>query len=304
MLCCRLTRTTRRSSGKSYRRTVRLFRSLAEVRNVSSMTDVSIYTHGHADSVLRSHRSRTVENSAAYLLPSLRPGLTVLDVGSGPGTITVDLAQRVAPGRVTALETSESTAALTRSEADRRGCTTVDVVVGDVHSLDFPTANYDMVHAHQVLQHVADPVTALREMIRVCRPGGMVAARDADYAAFTWHPGSAELDRWRELYGAAARANGGEPDAGRRLLAWAHAAGALAVTASSSTWCYTDFESRKEWGSMWAERITGSAIAEQLLTSGLATQNELQAVAAAWHNWAAHPDGWISILHGEILIRV
>lgn len=55
---------------------------------------------------------------------------------------------------------------------------------------------------------------------------------------------------------------------------------------------------------MWAERITGSAIAEQLLTSGLATQEELQAVAAAWQDWAAHPDGWISILHGEILIRV
>lgn len=268
------------------------------------MTGVPPYVHGHADSVLRSHRTRTAENSAAYLLAALRPGLRVLDVGSGPGTITVDLARRVAPGRVTALETSQDIASLTRAEADRRGCTTVDVVVGDVHALDLPTDRYDVVHAHQVLQHVADPVTALREMIRVCRPGGVVAARDADYAAFTWYPASAELDRWRELYRIAARANGGEPDAGRHLLAWAHAAGATAVTATSSTWCYADPESRQEWGSMWAARITGSAIAEQLLTSGLATQVDLQALAAAWHDWAAHPDGWLSILHGEILIQV
>ena len=55
------------------------------------------YTHGHHESVLRSHTWRTVDNSAAYLAPLLRPGLTVLDVGAGPGTITVELAERVAP---------------------------------------------------------------------------------------------------------------------------------------------------------------------------------------------------------------
>lgn len=268
------------------------------------MAQPSTYTHGHAESVLRSHRTRTAENSAAYLLPELRVGLAVLDVGSGPGTITVDLAERVAPGRVTALETSQGALDLTRAEAERRGCATIDFVVGDVAALDLPSGSYDVVHAHQVLQHVPDPVTALREMVRVCRPGGVVAARDADYAAFTWHPASRGLDRWRELYCAAARSNGGEPDAGRRLLSWAHAAGAGTVTASSSTWCYADPASRHEWGAMWAERITGSAIAEQLLTRRLATSDELQAIAAAWRGWAAEPDGWLSVLHGEILIQV
>ena len=261
------------------------------------------YTHGHSASVLRSHRTRTAENSAAYLLPELRPGQRLLDVGSGPGTITIDLAQRIAPGRVTALETSEDTLKLTRAQAERSGCTTIDCAVGDVHALDFPSDTFDVVHAHQVLQHVADPVAALREMIRVCKPGGVVAVRDGDYSGFTWFPESAGLDRWRELYLAAARANGGEPDAGRRLLSWAQAAGAGDVTVSASVWCYATPESRAEWGGMWADRIVDSAIAPQLLSSGLATHAELQAVSQAWRDWAAAPDGWISVLHGEILVR-
>ncbi|MBV9794415.1 MAG: class I SAM-dependent methyltransferase [Actinobacteria bacterium] len=266
------------------------------------MSSDAVYTHGHAETVLRSHRTRTAENSAAYLLPRLRPGLELLDIGSGPGTITVDLAERVAPGRVTAVEVSEAALAITRAEVERRGGQNVSLAVGDVHHLQFPSGSFDVVHAHQVLQHVADPVAALREMMRVCRPGGVVAVRDGDYHAFTWYPALPGLDRWQQLYQAAARANGGEPDAGRHLLAWAHAAGAENVTASATAWCYADPQSRQEWGGMWADRITGSAITSQLLDSGLASRDELEAIAGSWREWAAHPDGWISILHGELLI--
>jgi SAM-dependent methyltransferase len=272
------------------------------------MPPEAVYTHGHAESVLRSHRTRTAENSAGYLLPHLRPGLSLLDIGSGPGTITADLAGLVAPGPVTAVEVTEAALAHTRAEVERRGSGNVTLAVGDVHDLGLPPDSFDVVHAHQVLQHVADPVAALREMMRVARPGGLVAVRDGDYSGFTWYPQLPGLDRWRELYQAAARANGGEPNAGRRLLAWAHAAGAggdgAAITASSSTWCYADPDSRQGWGGTWADRIAGSAITDQLLSSGLATPRDIEEIAAAWRQWAADPDGWISVLHGELLIRL
>ncbi len=80
------------------------------------MASTPRYLHGHGESVLRSHRTRTAANSAGYLLPELRPGLSLLDVGSGPGTITADLAALVAPGRVTALETSAQVLQYTRDE--------------------------------------------------------------------------------------------------------------------------------------------------------------------------------------------
>jgi SAM-dependent methyltransferase len=262
------------------------------------------YTHGHHESVLRSHRWRTAENSAAYLLPYLGPGMSVLDVGCGPGTITADLAALVAPGRVIAVEITPEPLADAAAEIARRGLTNVDFVVGDVHALEFADGRFDVVHAHQVLQHVADPVHALREMRRVCAPGGTVAARDSDYAAFAWYPLAPDLDEWLDLYRRIARANGGEPDAGRRLLAWARAAGFDDVTATSTTWCFATPEDRDWWGGMWAERIVDSAIARQARDGGFATDDDLRRLAAAWRRWAAAPDGWISLLHGEIRCRV
>ncbi len=267
------------------------------------MSNPATYTHGHHPSVLRSHRWRTAENSAAYLLGHLEPGMSVLDVGSGPGTITADLAELVAPGRVTALEATAEAVDLTRVEVERRGLSTVDLVVGDVHALDLPDDTFDVVHAHQVLQHVGDPVAALREMRRVCRPGGVVAARDSDYSAFTWWPSSAGLDEWLALYGRIARANGGEPDAGRRLLSWAREAGFADVAAGASTWCFATPEDRAWWGGMWAERILSSAMAEQAVREGYAARADLERISAAWAAWAEQPDGWLSVLHGEILAR-
>lgn len=262
------------------------------------------YIHGHTESVLRSHRTRTAENSAAYLLAHLRPGQSLLDIGSGPGSITADLARLVAPGRVVALETSEEIAALTRAGVAAAGGPDVECLVGDVHDLDLPDDSFDVVHAHQVLQYVADPVQALREMVRVCRPGGVVAVRDGDYEAFTWFPASPGLDRWLALYRAVARAAGGEPDAGRRLLSWAHAAGCRNVTATASTWCYADADSRTVWRLGWADRILTSTMTERAVASGLATPSDLEEIADAWRDWAGQDDGWFSILHGELLIHV
>ena len=261
------------------------------------------YTHGHADAVLQSHRWRTVENSAGYLAPQLRAGLDLLDVGCGPGTLTVDLARRVAPGRTLAIDVAEAPLAEARQHAADAG---VEVVfgVGDVYALAAADASFDVVHAHQVLQHLTDPVTALREMARVTRPGGLIAVRDVDYAATTWFPENPGLERWLDLYRRVARRNAAEPDAGRRLLSWAQAAGLRNAAATTSAWCFATPAEREWWGSSWAGRATASAFGEQAVAYGLATDGDLRAIADAWLTWAAADDGWLGMLHGELLIRV
>src|SRR5690242_11626057 len=106
----------------------------------------NVYTHGHHESVLRSHSWRTAENSAGYLLPHLRPGMSLLDVGAGPGTITADLARLVEPGRTTALEATADALAITKATFAGLDLE-VGFVVGDVHALDLPDDSYDVVHA-------------------------------------------------------------------------------------------------------------------------------------------------------------
>jgi SAM-dependent methyltransferase len=253
--------------------------------------------------VLRSHRWRTVENSAAYLLPNLGPDTPILDIGCGPGTITLDLAERVAPAAVLGVDVAPAAIAAAEVERSRRGTANVEFRTADLYSLDIEDDAFAIVHAHQVLQHLADPVRALREMRRVCRPGGLVAARDGDYAAMTWYPADPALDAWLAMYDTVARANDGEPNAGRFLLAWAHAAGFTDVGAGASAWCFSTPEDRAWWGELWADRITESAIAAQAVEIGAATTDELDRMATAWRRWAMDPDGWFAVLHGEILCR-
>jgi ubiquinone/menaquinone biosynthesis C-methylase UbiE len=261
------------------------------------------YTHGHAESVLRSHVSRTVENSAAYLAGHLQPGAAVLDLGCGPGTITVDIASRVDPGPVLGIDSAAGVLEGARALARQVGAGNVTFELGDVYALEAADDSFDVVHAHQVLQHLGDPVAALREMLRVCRPGGVVAARDADYAAMTWYPADPRLDRWLEIYRAVAKSNGAEPDAARHLLSWARAAGATTVVPSASVWCYATPGQREWWGGLWADRILSSSITRQALDGGYAGAEELTGISAAWREWAGHPDGWFAIVHGEVLCR-
>ena len=267
------------------------------------MTRQDTYTHGHHESVLRSHQWRSAANSAAYLLPHLAPGMSLLDIGCGPGTITLDLAEVVSPGRVVGFDVVADPLDAARVNAEARGDATTEFGIGDVYDLDLPDDSVDVVHAHQVLQHLSDPVAALREMRRVCRPGGLVAVRDADYAAMVWYPASARLDDWLTVYEDVARSNDAEPSAARHLLAWAHTAGFEDVTSSASTWCYATPEERDWWGGLWADRITQSSLAQQALERGLATPELLDELARAWRAWAAHPDGWFVVVNGEILAR-
>lgn len=263
------------------------------------MTDV--YTHGHHESVLRSHSRRTAENSAGYLLDMLRPGQTLLDVGCGPGTITLDLADRVAPGRVIGIDREASVILHAEELRQGRGTANATFLTGDVYCMEFADASFDVAHAHQLLQHLTDPIAALKELHRVLRPEGIVAVRDGDYGAFAWAPDDPLLDRWREVYRQITKHNGAESNAGRYLPGWVRAAGFCDVRVTSSNWTFADPDSRDWWGAMWADRVRLSSYSDQAIQYGLADTRELDEIADAWRRWAAEPDGIFVAVSVEVV---
>lgn len=265
------------------------------------MPDADVYSHGHHESVLRSHRWRTAENSAAYLLPHLTADDRLLDLGCGPGTITVDLATRVRSVR--GIDASDDVIAAARAAAAERRVANVEFAVGNAYGLDDDAGSVDVVHAHQMLQHLGDPIGALREARRVLRPGGLLAVRDADYGAFCWAPADPRLDRWLQLYHLITERNGVQADAGRWLPTWVHAAGFTDVEVSSSTWTFATPEDRRWWGTSWAERIRSSAYGEQAVEYGLSDETELAELAAAFEAWADEPAGLFVVVHVEVLAR-
>ena len=258
------------------------------------------YSHGHHASVVGAHAARTVANSAAYLSPLLRPGMRVLDVGCGPGSITIDLARRVGSGGlVVGIDASAEVVETAREAALQAGVSNVAFHVGDAYD---PASGerFDIVHAHQVLQHLGEPVRALAAWRAV---GDLIAARDVIYSATTIHPLTPELRRWRELVVALQAENGGDGDAGARLKAWARAAGFAQIETDVETWCFESPRGRAFWGGQWQERALHSAFADGTERHGLADAREREAIAAAWAAWTADDDGWMAMLHGWILAR-
>jgi ubiquinone/menaquinone biosynthesis C-methylase UbiE len=262
------------------------------------------YIHGHHESVVKSHATRTAANSCAYLLPYIKPTDRILDIGCGPGSITLDLAGYVPKGSITGIDIESARPVLdvARKRAADGGKDNVTFQVGDISKLPFSDGSFDIVHVHQVIQHVPDPVGALKEMWRVCRVDGLIAVREV--AEMVWYPGL--LDEFFALYKKVATWTGGTPFCGKQLKALAGKAGFKSeeiVMQDASTWCYSTPKTIETWATMWADRIAGSSLKSNALDSGFATQDDLDRLREVWLEFAKEKDAWFALLQGEIILK-
>ena len=264
--------------------------------------DRDTYTHGHHASVVAQHSRRTAEEAAAFLIPRLRPGMRLLDAGCGPGSITAGLVKYVDPGEVVGIDAEPGVLETARELT--AGVPNLSFGEGSVYALPHADASFDVAYAHQLMQHLADPPAALREMGRVVRSGGLVAVRDSDYQTMICHPRTEAIEEWRALYTEVVRRNGADANAGRRIPSWLARAGFGEVEVSTTVALMRDPAEVLNWGDSWAERVTASALAEQALAYGLATRADLERIAAGWRAWARDAEALFLFVHVEGLATV
>jgi ubiquinone/menaquinone biosynthesis C-methylase UbiE len=261
------------------------------------------YTHGHAPATVRQHAQRTAEEAAAFLIPELRRGMRVLDVGCGPGSITRGLAERVAPGEVIGVDLSAETLEAARGDAAARGLANVRYEEASVYALPFVEASFDVAYAHQVLQHLRERPAALAEMLRVLRPGGWIAVREVDWDTVAFWPLDPWIGRFVEAHLKTWYRNGGEPAMGRQLRALFNAAAVADVRVTATVWCYTTPEDTIAWGDSYAERLLTSPMGERMIEYGFGSRADVEAMAAAFRAWARHPDAAWAFTHFAALGR-
>ena len=256
-----------------------IFGGLRTHGGVTSYDDWARAFHGHA--FLR----RSAERHAAFLLPSLRPGQRVLDVGCGPGAITKGLAERVAPGgEVVGVDRDGAFVAAARSTwADVPGLRFEEA---DAAALPFEDGSFDVAFVHAVLQHVESPEAVVAELRRVVRPGGTVGIADADLDGFLLHPRPAELAAALDVDRRVRR----HPDVGRRLPELLLGAGFDAVDFGTSTNVVAGPEAARGAAEGAARRLEATVFVDHArLVGWLRPDDDPAALAAAWRAWAEAP---------------
>ena len=188
------------------------------------------YTLGYDASALAFVSRRTLESHGAFFIPHLRLGMQVLDAGCGPGSMTQGIAAHIGAGRVIGVDMSESQVQLAARRAVEHGASNAEFRTGNVYALPFADAQFDALFSHALLEHLREPVRAMREFLRVLKPGGVMGVATPDWSGFLVAPPSAALEGALEAFKALQDGNGGDVNTGHKLSQLALDAGFDAVT--------------------------------------------------------------------------
>jgi ubiquinone/menaquinone biosynthesis C-methylase UbiE len=240
--------------------------------------------------------ARRTGRVAAFLAPHLRAGMRLIDCGCGPGSITVDLAQAVAPGEAIGIDRREDALTHGRTLARERGIANVTFQAASVYHLPYVDGAFDAAFACAVLQHLAAPLAALKEMRRVLKPGGVIGIVDGSSTITFRSPTNPLLDRWDKLRALEREHNTGRPSAALHLRALLREAG-FARTQASGT---MSTEAGPPAGSLEETRRVAQnhlirlhgLLGELAVAQGWATRQELEHIADALLAWGEAPDAF------------
>ncbi len=243
------------------------------------MSDAT-YIHGTAASEQERLASLNRANNPIFLgFLDLNGARSILEVGSGLGILAADVA-RAAPGaRVVGIEYSAEQLAECPRPGDEGTPANLSFVRGDAHALPFEDGSFDVVYCRFVLEHVGDPLRALREMRRVLTPGGRAFVQENNILMNDFDPDCPAFERvWRAFAALQARL-GGDALVGKRLFRLLKQAGFENCRLSIQPEVHHAGQPAFE---PWVRNLIGNIRSGEaaLVKEGLATRAEIEAAAA------------------------
>ncbi len=232
----------------------------------------------------------------AFLVAHLRAGVRLIDCGCGPGSITVDLAQAVAPGEAIGIDLREDALMHGRTLARERGIANVAFHVASVYQLPYADGSFDAAFACAVLQHLAAPLAALKEIRRVLKPGGVMGIVDGSSTTTFRYPTNPLLEAWDKLRGLEREYNTGRASDALPLRALLREAGFARTRASGNLATEAgppagSLEETRRVAQNHLIRLHG-VLGKLAVAQGWATREELEQMAEALIAWAEAPDAF------------
>jgi SAM-dependent methyltransferase len=235
---------------------------------------------------------RAASDRARFLLPHLRPGMRLLDVGCGPGAITIGLAEAVAPGEVTGLDLQPAQVERARALAAEHGVANVWFAHGDAYALPFPDASFDAVYAHTLLAHLSEPSRALREMYRVLRPGGVVGVADIDTETIIAAPPLPEVIAGLDLFRRVRAYRRGGTGDGRQRRGHLIEAGFGGVIGEAFLLVAGTTEGTRRVARGLGALLQAPDDMALATEQGWADQAAVERIVAGWQAWGERPDAF------------
>ena len=218
--------------------------------------------------------------------------MRLLDCGCGPGAITVNLAEVVAPGEVVGIDLEDKQFEIGKAYAREHGVSNVWFETGNIYDLPFESNTFEAVFAHDVLYHLKSPRKALTELHRILKPGGVIGIRDLDNGGTIFTPSSQITDKARELMDRVLEYNGGHPLFGRSQRAILREVGFVNIQASASNDSYGTAETTRTVGKYLADLLLHPDTISVVTEQRWASQSELEKMSAAYKAWGEHPDAF------------
>ncbi len=248
-----------------------------------------LYIMGYSEAYLRILSSRSVADACGYLMPRLWPGLRVLDVGCGPGSISAGLAEIVAPGELRGIDIAPSQVEMAVQAAAARGLSNAEFSVADVRDLPFDDGSFDVVHCNDALAYIPDTEAALNEMKRVLKSGGILGWREIIMDLCMTHPDPEPrpASQAYAIFADTLAADDGHPQLGKELAGHLDQAGFTDIRMSASFETFTGPERRKllyDLGEQWFFTPNVQSPATQYGAATLRRFDELKQSRERWYH--------------------